>query len=77
MIHFGLQAVTAGANPIEVKRGLDKTTDFLVSKLKEHAKPVKGRQDIKVRLSTRQGMPCKLQLVAQRFLTLTKRSWGE
>ncbi|MEW5297842.1 MAG: hypothetical protein WDW36_001022 [Sanguina aurantia] len=47
MIHFGLQAVTAGANPIEVKRGLDKTTDFLVAKLKEHAKPVKGRQDIK------------------------------
>lgn len=51
MIHFGLQAVTAGANPIEVKRGLDKTTEFLVQKLKEHAKPVKGRQDIKVRLA--------------------------
>ncbi len=50
MIHYGLQFVTAGANPIEVKRGIDKTCDFLVAKLKEHAKPVKGRVDIKVRL---------------------------
>jgi chaperonin GroEL (HSP60 family) len=32
-----------------VKKGIDKTCEFLVSKLKEHAKPVKGRNDIKVR----------------------------
>ncbi|PNW84347.1 hypothetical protein CHLRE_04g231222v5 [Chlamydomonas reinhardtii] len=48
MIHYGLQSVTAGANPIAVKRGLDKTAEYLVAKLKEHAKPVKGRDDIKV-----------------------------
>ena len=47
MIHFGLQSVTAGANPITVKRGIDKTCDFLVGKLKENAKPVQGRNDIK------------------------------
>ncbi|KAG2452268.1 hypothetical protein HYH02_003292 [Chlamydomonas schloesseri] len=47
MIHYGLQSVTAGANPIAVKRGLDKTAEYLVGKLKEHAKPVKGREDIK------------------------------
>eukprot|EP00198_Chlamydomonas_reinhardtii_P014355 XP_001703692.1 chaperonin 60A [Chlamydomonas reinhardtii] len=47
MIHYGLQSVTAGANPIAVKRGLDKTAEYLVAKLKEHAKPVKGRDDIK------------------------------
>lgn len=47
MIHFGLQNVTAGANPITVKRGIDKTADFLVGKLRENAKPVNGRQDIK------------------------------
>ncbi|GLI70945.1 hypothetical protein VaNZ11_016044 [Volvox africanus] len=47
MIHFGLQSVTAGANPIAVKRGLDRTVEFLVARLKEHAKPVKGREDIK------------------------------
>jgi chaperonin GroEL (HSP60 family) len=52
MIHFGLQNVTAGANPIAVKKGIDKTCEFLVGKLKEHAKPVKGRLDIKVRSRT-------------------------
>ncbi len=32
-----------------VKRGIDKTCEHLVAKLKEAAKPVKGREDIKVR----------------------------
>ena len=31
MIHFGLQNVTAGANPIMIKKGIDKTCEFLVS----------------------------------------------
>ena len=30
MIHYGLQNVTAGGNPIMIKRGIDKTCDFLV-----------------------------------------------
>jgi hypothetical protein len=30
MIRFGLQNVTAGANPICIKRGIEKTCDFLV-----------------------------------------------
>jgi len=47
MIHYGLQNVTAGANPITVKKGIDKTCDFLVSKLKENARAVSGRNDIK------------------------------
>eukprot|EP00775_Hariotina_reticulata_P003531 gene3531-3800_t len=41
------QAVTAGANPIAIKKGIDKTQEFLVGKLKENAKPVQGRNDIK------------------------------
>ncbi|WIA40462.1 hypothetical protein OEZ86_013818 [Tetradesmus obliquus] len=47
MIHFGLQAVTAGANPIAVKKGIDKTQEYLVQKLRENAKPVNGRNDIR------------------------------
>jgi chaperonin GroL len=47
MIHYGLQNVTAGANPITIKRGIDRTCEFLVGKLKELARPVKGSQDIK------------------------------
>ena len=43
-----LQAVTSGANPISIKKGIDKTCDFLVGKLKENSKPVKGTEDIKV-----------------------------
>jgi len=47
MIHFGLQSVTAGANPITVKKGIDKTCDYLVAKLKDNARAVSGRNDIK------------------------------
>eukprot|EP00884_Botryococcus_braunii_P006189 jgi/Botrbrau1/15571/Bobra.33_1s0002.1 len=47
MIHYGLQNVTAGANPISVKKGIDKTCDFLVGKLKELSTPVQGSADIK------------------------------
>eukprot|EP00983_Pelagomonas_calceolata_P094931 1157939-Pelagomonas_calceolata.AAC.2 len=43
-----LQSVTAGANPINVKKGIDKACDYLVEQLKEVAKPIKGRKDIKV-----------------------------
>ena len=43
------QYVTAGANPISVKKGIDKTCDFLVEKLREKAQPVKGSSDIKAR----------------------------
>lgn len=50
LIRFGLQNVTAGANPINIKRGIDKTCDFLVAKLKDNARPVKGSADIKVLL---------------------------
>lgn len=51
MIHLGLQAVTAGANPINIKKGIDKTVIYLVEKLKTYARPVKGREDIKVNAS--------------------------
>lgn len=47
MIHFGLQAVSAGANPISVKKGIDKTCTFLVEKLREKAKQISGPKDIK------------------------------
>ena len=47
MIHFGLQAVTSGANPISIKKGIDKTTNFLMEKLLENSRPVKGSGDIR------------------------------
>jgi chaperonin GroL len=47
LIKYGLQYIEAGANPINVKKGIDKTCTFLVSELRKKAKPVQGRDDIK------------------------------
>ncbi|MDJ0588735.1 MAG: chaperonin GroEL [Pleurocapsa sp. MO_226.B13] len=40
IVKEGLRNVAAGANPIAIKRGIDKATEFLVGKIGEHAKPV-------------------------------------
>ncbi|MBD2548974.1 chaperonin GroEL [Microcystis elabens FACHB-917] len=40
MVKAGLRNVAAGANAITLKRGIDKATEFLVTKIEEHAKPI-------------------------------------
>ncbi|CAI5994518.1 unnamed protein product [Closterium sp. NIES-65] len=47
LINLGLLNVTAGANPVALKKGIDKTVAHLVESLKDRARPVKGRDDIK------------------------------
>ncbi|KAK1576503.1 hypothetical protein Q3G72_014493 [Acer saccharum] len=47
IIKLGLLGVTSGANPVSVKRGIDKTVLGLVEELEKRARPVKGRNDIK------------------------------
>lgn len=47
LIELGLLNVTSGANPIAVKKGIDKTVAALVEELKKKSRPVKGREDIK------------------------------
>jgi chaperonin GroEL (HSP60 family) len=42
------QAVTSGANPVSIKRGIDKTCAHLVARLQELAVDVKGTEDIRV-----------------------------
>ena len=42
----GLKVVAAGANPMLIKRGLDKGAEALVAELKSQAKPVRDRADI-------------------------------
>ena len=56
------QAVTAGSNPITLKKGIDKTCDYLVQKLKEVARPVKGTDDIRVQ----HALPCSACSLALR-----------
>ena len=40
LVKAGLRNVAAGANAITLKKGIDKASDFLVSKIKEMAKPI-------------------------------------
>lgn len=42
----GLKMVTAGANPMQIKHGLDKGAEAIVTELKRLAKPVRDRADI-------------------------------
>ena len=46
LIREGMKNVTAGANPMAVKRGIAKAVDTVVAQLKKNSKPVKGSQDI-------------------------------
>ncbi len=42
----GLKNVAAGANPMAIKRGIDKAVEIVVAELKKLSKPVKGRDEI-------------------------------
>ena len=42
----GLRNITAGANPIEVKRGMDKATNAIIEELKAMSKEVKDKKEI-------------------------------
>ncbi len=46
IVKEGLRNVAAGANPISLKRGIDKASDFLVERIAEHAKPVEDSKAI-------------------------------
>ncbi|HYU21087.1 MAG TPA: chaperonin GroEL [Chloroflexota bacterium] len=46
MIHEGLRNVAAGANPMQIKRGIEQASEAAVAEIKRIAKPVKGRDDL-------------------------------
>jgi len=46
MIHEGLKNVTAGANPMIIRRGIEKAVNAAVEEIKRIAKPIQGRQSI-------------------------------
>lgn len=47
IIKQGLLSVTSGANPVSLKRGIDKTIIGLIEELEKKARPVNGNEDIK------------------------------
>jgi chaperonin GroEL len=46
IVSEGLKVVTAGANPMLIKRGLDRGAEAIINELKSMAKPVADRADI-------------------------------
>ena len=42
----GLRNITAGANPVEVKRGMDKACEAILANLKAASKPIKDKNEI-------------------------------
>ncbi len=43
----GLKVVTAGANPLQLKRGVEKAVEAICAEVKRQSVPVKGRQEIR------------------------------
>ncbi len=46
IVHEGLRNVTAGANPMQIKRGLEMATDAVVAAIKKMATPVEDKHEI-------------------------------
>ena len=46
MIREGLKNVASGANPVGVRRGIEKAVEVAVSQLKEISKPIEGKESI-------------------------------
>lgn len=46
MVREGLKNVAAGANPIAIRRGIEKAVDVIVTHVKAQAKEVSGKEDI-------------------------------
>jgi chaperonin GroEL len=46
IIAEGFKVVTAGANPMQMKRGLDKGSEAIINSLKHMARPIRDRADI-------------------------------
>ncbi len=46
IVHEGLRNVTAGANPMQIKRGLEMATDAVVNSLKKMSMPVEDKHEI-------------------------------
>jgi chaperonin GroEL len=46
IVREGLRNVSAGANPIAIRRGIEKAVDAVVEQIKSHAKEIEGRDEI-------------------------------
>jgi len=65
MVTEGLKNVTAGANPMIVKHGLEKAVDAVVAELKKHARPVATREHISAVAGISAADPAIGELIAE------------
>jgi chaperonin GroEL len=57
MTASGMKKVNAGANPMILKRGMEKAVEVVVAELKKMAKPIKGKEEISQVASISAGEP--------------------
>nr|YP_009312983.1 60-kDa chaperonin [Helminthora furcellata]SCW21237.1 60-kDa chaperonin [Helminthora furcellata]SCW24097.1 60-kDa chaperonin [Helminthora furcellata] len=46
MVKQGMRSVAAGSNPMELKKGIEKATQFIVNQISEYSRPVSNPRDI-------------------------------
>ncbi|MEK9200767.1 MAG: chaperonin GroEL [Patescibacteria group bacterium] len=46
IVNQGMRHVTAGANPMQIKKGIDLGVEAVVAEIKKISKPIKGREEI-------------------------------
>ena len=46
IVNLGMEKIGKGANPMSVKRGIDRGVEAMVSEIKKIAKPIKGKEEI-------------------------------
>ncbi|HSI26746.1 MAG TPA: chaperonin GroEL, partial [Aeromicrobium sp.] len=66
-VHEGLRAVAAGANPIALKRGIDKAVEAVVESLREAARPVDDIKDTAAVATVSSRDPIIGELIAEAF----------
>jgi chaperonin GroEL len=57
MTHAGMKNVTAGANPMIIKKGMEKAVSVVIEELKKQAKPIKSKDEIEKVASVSAGDP--------------------
>ena len=65
MVREGLRNVTAGANPIELKRGIEVAVEAIVAELAKQAKPVETREQIAATASISAADPSVGEIIAE------------
>jgi chaperonin GroEL len=73
IVHEGLRNIAAGANPMQLKRGLEKGVLAVVAEIKAQAKAVKGKEEIGQIATISAADPEIGTLIAESRTRLTRR----